>query len=78
MDDWFTLFAAAVWKYLDGLGGDAMQLPKSDTQRLAAAWRTLLRMHESERDGECERCKRGHAGNCTVWQVAIGYFVRRP
>lgn len=76
MDEWFALFAGAVWRYLDRLGGDPQQLPVSDTQKLAAAWRTLLRMHEAG-GGECARCKRGHAGSCTVWQVAIGYFVNR-
>jgi hypothetical protein len=77
MDEWFKLFAAAVWRYLDGLG-DAQTSSGADAQRLAAAWRALLRMHEAGTEGDCARCKRGHAGNCTVWQVAVGYFVRRP
>lgn len=77
MDEWFKLFAASVWRYLDGVG-DAPTSSGVDTQKLAAAWRALLRMHEAGTHGDCSRCTRGHAGNCTVWQVAVGYFVRRP
>lgn len=77
MDEWFTLFAAAVWRYLEGVGG-APAVAHSETQKLAAAWRALLRLHEADQRGTCSRCARGHRGNCTVWQVAIGYFVRRP
>lgn len=80
MDDWFSLFAANVWRYLDGLSGGAQERAptSSDARKLAAAWRALLRMHDASSHGECARCKRGHPGSCTVWQVAIGYFVRRP
>ncbi|MGH3433347.1 MAG: hypothetical protein ACRDQB_10990 [Thermocrispum sp.] len=77
MDEWFKLFAASVWRYLDGVG-DAPTSSGADTQKLAAAWRALLRMHDASTPGECGRCQRGHPGNCTVWQVAIGYFIRRP
>ncbi|MQA63329.1 MAG: hypothetical protein GEU86_17970 [Actinophytocola sp.] len=80
MDEWFSLFAASVWRYLDGLGGARPELPPtaSDARKLGAAWRALLRMHDTNAQGECVRCKRGHPGSCTVWQVAVGYFVRRP
>lgn len=71
VDEWFTVFEATVWRELDRLPRDP------EAQRLAAAWRALLHLHEARPDGECERCRRGHAGSCTVWQVAVGYFVRR-
>jgi hypothetical protein len=47
---------------------------------LAAAWRALLRRHEMGSDGRCEGCGRWRrgAGLCSVWQVAVAYFVRRP
>lgn len=80
MDEWFALFASSVWRYLDGLAGSEAQgraPSKSDVRKLVAAWRALLRLHESGSARGCPGCERDpHA--CTVWQVAIGYFVRRP
>lgn len=79
MDEWFRVLAASVWRYLDGtISGDPARAPTiADARKLSAAWRALLRLHDAD-GGECARCERGHAGSCTVWQVAIGYFVRRP
>lgn len=71
-EDWSKLLAASVWRYLD-----ALHAAGPEASRLAASWRTLLTMHETGVHGACERCRRGHVGACTVWQVAIGYLVRR-
>ncbi|MBA0124812.1 hypothetical protein H0B56_04585 [Haloechinothrix sp. YIM 98757] len=88
MDEWFPLFAAAVWRYLDAAARRADSDPSAaavDVRTLAAAWRTLLRVHRGvEHGGSCARCVRrrrrggGRTEVCSVWQVAIGYFVRRP
>ncbi|WP_237439884.1 hypothetical protein [Amycolatopsis rubida] len=63
-----------------------------DVARLAAAWRALLRQHALGPDGRCVVCGgasrvdegvvrwmpwRRRADLCTVWQVAVAYFVRR-
>lgn len=79
MDEWFRVVAANVWRYLDGVAGvDQARAPTlADVRKLSAAWRALLRLHDGGSGGGCARCRRGHAGSCTVWQVAIGYFVRR-
>ncbi|MGH3451642.1 MAG: hypothetical protein ACRDQW_13145 [Haloechinothrix sp.] len=81
MDEWFGLFAATVWRYLDGLAERSTSEPPptgSDMRKLAGAWRALLSLHEVGADGRCRACRRQHGEACTVWQVAIGYFVRRP
>ncbi|MEV4600221.1 hypothetical protein AB0K15_22810 [Amycolatopsis sp. NPDC049253] len=54
---------------------------------MAAAWRALLRHHDLGPDGHCQTCGAGRlgrwplrrraAGLCTVWQVAVAYFIRR-
>ncbi|MGH3520346.1 MAG: hypothetical protein ACRDQ7_23775 [Haloechinothrix sp.] len=80
MDEWFGLFAANVWRYLDDLAARSVaeRTPgAADLRKLAGAWRALLRLHEVEADGTCQACGRQHADACTVWQVAIGYFVGR-
>lgn len=81
MDDWFGLFAAAVWRYLDGLAGesaDGRTPSEADFRKLVAAWQAVLRLHDADRRGGCSGCERDHRPEaCTVWQVAIGYFVRR-
>lgn len=71
-EDWPKLLAASVWRYLD-----ALHAAGPEASRLAASWQTLLSMHDTGVHGECERCRRGRAGTCTVWQVAVGYLVRR-
>lgn len=47
---------------------------------LVAAWQALLREHEHTRSGRCVLCRQGRANGavCSVWQVAIAYFLRRP
>lgn len=80
VDDWFGLFAASVWRYLDGIGSRAVseRAPAgADLRKLAGAWRTLLRLHERGPDGSCRACGPNRSGMCTVWDVAIGYFVRQ-
>nr|WP_221219006.1 hypothetical protein [Prauserella isguenensis] len=48
-----------------------------EVERLVAAWRLLLRMHERTGDGGCTVCgPRRDRRLCTVWQVAVGYFLR--
>lgn len=79
MDEWFGLFAACVWRYLDGvLAREVDGAAGSDARLLAGAWRALLRRHERRQDGSCATCGRVRDGACGVWQVAIGYFVRAP
>lgn len=81
VDDWFGLFANSVWRYLDGIGARASadgSPSGAELRKLAGAWRALLRLHGTDPDGSCLACRRAHAGVCSVWQVAIGYFVRRP
>lgn len=71
MDEWFGLFASSVWRYLDELAGSpsAERAPTaSDVRKLVAAWRALLRLHESDAGKSCSRCDRDHADSCTVWQ----------
>ena len=63
-----------------------------EVARLAAAWRALLRQHALGPDGRCVVCggaspagagiarwmrRRRPAGLCTVWQVAVAYFIRQ-
>ncbi|GAA3538841.1 hypothetical protein GCM10022222_23030 [Amycolatopsis ultiminotia] len=63
-----------------------------EVARLAAAWRALLKQHALAADGRCVVCGRSGAGGlagirrwpirrrpgmCTVWQVAVAYFIRR-
>ncbi|GAA1207832.1 hypothetical protein GCM10009675_29280 [Prauserella alba] len=49
-----------------------------EVERLVAAWQLLLRMHERTGDGACRVCGPGRDHRlCTVWQVAVGYFLRR-
>ncbi|WP_154676312.1 hypothetical protein [Amycolatopsis benzoatilytica] len=64
----------------------------AEVARLAAAWRALLRQHALGPDGRCVVCgeasrtrdgvarwlpRRRPAGLCTVWQVAVAYFIRQ-
>lgn len=42
---------------------------------VAAAWRTLLRLHHPTARRRCPGCARRRGDMCQVWQVAIGYFV---
>lgn len=99
MRQWlFGLLAEAVWQQLDELAVRAARetaLGASETGRLVAAWRALLRLHDPDQAGRCRRCgpswarrlfgsrspggaeEPGRGELCTVWQVAIAYFVRR-
>ncbi|WP_092531163.1 hypothetical protein [Amycolatopsis arida] len=85
----FHLVAAGVCRYLDELAaranGERGPLAP-EVVRLVAAWRALLRRHARGADGRCAGC--GHrrwwlppahrnGELCTVWQVAVGYFLRR-
>jgi hypothetical protein len=59
----------------------------ADVTRLVGAWVALLRMHELDESGRCTLCSRarrrllrGRLGSsqlCSVWQVAVAYFLRR-
>ncbi|GAB3508094.1 hypothetical protein [Amycolatopsis cihanbeyliensis] len=75
-ESWFRLVSDGVWRYLDEVvahaKGERGTLAR-EAGRTAAAWRTLLRLHGGA--GHCRRCRR--RGLCLVWQVAIGYFIRR-
>jgi len=45
--------------------------------RLIAAWRTLLGLHETTESGACRACgPRWRRHMCSVWRVAVAYFVR--
>jgi hypothetical protein len=49
-----------------------------ETRRLVAAWRALLRIHETTARGGCIACGRARRGRmCAVWRVACAYFVHR-
>jgi len=59
----------------------------ADVARLVGAWVALLRMHELDESGRCALCSRARGGLlrrrlessqlCSVWQVAVAYFLRR-
>jgi hypothetical protein len=59
----------------------------ADVTRLVGAWVALLRMHELDENGRCALCSRARGGLlrrrlessqlCSVWQVAVAYFLRR-
>ncbi|OZM74957.1 hypothetical protein CFN78_01785 [Amycolatopsis antarctica] len=80
----FGLVADGVFQFLQGAVGTAGALrgaENAEAARLVAAWRTLLRLHDHRPSGRCPLCKRGRKGHttelCTVWQVAVAYFLRR-
>lgn len=78
---WFLAVSAGVGEALDEFLARAnpMATPDdADVARLVAAWRLLLRLHERTADGGCRVCGvRTDRRLCTVWQVAVGYFLRR-
>ncbi len=44
---------------------------------LINAWRTLLELHETTESGACRACgPRWRRRMCSVWRVAVAYFVR--
>ncbi|TDQ05864.1 hypothetical protein [Labedaea rhizosphaerae] len=78
--------AERIAAYLDTVDRLVVEQPCSaayETRRLVAAWRALLRQHHpAGSKGRCAGCGRphggrGHAGMCTVWRVAVAYFIRR-
>lgn len=78
--------AERIAAYLDTVDRLVVEQPYSaayETRRLVAAWRALLRQHHpAGSKGRCAGCGRPHgvrrhAGMCTVWRVAVAYFVRR-
>ena len=85
----FGLLAGGVHDYLRGVLGKPSEpagaQAREDACRLAAAWRALLRQHELGGDGCCAVCGGGRRwarrsrreGLCSVWQVAVAYFIRR-
>lgn len=80
---WFDLVAAGVQRYLEDVVAGVLARTEAngpEVRRLAAAWRALLRLHQPGSNGRCSRCCRRRRQDdeiCTVWQVAIAYFVRR-
>ncbi|PXY38039.1 hypothetical protein BA062_05430 [Prauserella flavalba] len=81
MERWFQAIGEGVVRSLDELAARAMAEGgplASDVGRLVAAWRLLLRLHGRTERGGCRVCGRSHGRRlCTVWQVAVGYFLRR-
>jgi hypothetical protein len=86
----FGLLAGGVLDYLREVQGRAAEPAgervREDAGRLAVAWRVLLRQHELGGDGHCAACGRGRrwvrqgrqVEMCSVWQVAVAHFIRRP
>ncbi|WP_216210333.1 hypothetical protein [Amycolatopsis aidingensis] len=75
-ESWFRLVSDGVRRYLDEVVASARTEHGAlarEAGRTAAAWRTLLRLHGGA--GGCRECRRQRL--CLVWQVAIGYFIRR-
>ena len=49
----------------------------SEAIRLIGAWRALLGLHEATESGACRACgPRWRRHMCSVWRVAVAYFVR--
>ncbi|KOV80652.1 hypothetical protein ADL03_32400 [Nocardia sp. NRRL S-836] len=47
------------------------------TAMLVDAWRVLLELHETTESGACRACgPRWRRRMCSVWRVAVVYFVR--
>ncbi|WP_199434337.1 hypothetical protein [Qaidamihabitans albus] len=82
MEPWFRAVSGGVREYLDELAGRAAADGGSlapDVARLVAAWRLVLRLHGRTARRGCRACRGRRGGRlCTVWQVAVGYFLRRP
>jgi hypothetical protein len=79
----FRLLRDGVFQRLEEIAGKARAArgPLSgEVTVLVGAWRTVLEMHEHSRWGRCPWCRRRRtrAGVCTVWLVAIGYFLGAP
>ncbi|MFC4001467.1 hypothetical protein ACFS2C_00020 [Prauserella oleivorans] len=78
---WFLAVSAGVAEALDELVARAAAQGgpvASDVSRLVAAWRLLLHLHERAGSHGCGCCGKQSGGRlCTVWQVAVGYFLRR-
>jgi hypothetical protein len=79
---WFRFVRSGVLDRLEELAGKvaAERGPlAAEMAVLAAAWQALLREHEHTRCGRCVLCRQGRANGavCSVWQVAIAYFLRR-
>ena len=79
--------AERIGAYLDTVDRLVVEHPYSatfETRRLIAAWRALLRQHHpAGSKGRCAGCGRPHGmrrhrgAMCTVWRVAVAYFIRR-
>jgi hypothetical protein len=76
----------AVWErldLLDELVGNAdtpslASVARTELPRLANSWRSLLRLHEPNRKGNCPTCSsrwRAHKAPCSVWQAAHQHLV---
>ncbi len=79
---WFRFVGSGVLRRLEDIAGKAAgeRGPLAEEAALlVAAWRALLRMHEQAPGGRCALCRRARSPGavCSVWQVAIAYFVRR-
>ncbi|MGH3625374.1 MAG: hypothetical protein ACRDQ5_26930 [Sciscionella sp.] len=78
MDEvFFHAVADAVGRYLDATERlDANAATGEHLRRLALAWRALLRLHRPGARGGCAGCARGRREMCSVWRVAVAYFIR--
>ncbi|MBK1789371.1 hypothetical protein [Prauserella cavernicola] len=81
MERWFQAIGEGVAHSLDELLDRALAEGgplAPDVGRLVSAWKLLLRLHGRTGRGGCRECGRAQGRRlCAVWQVAVGYFLRR-
>ena len=57
---------------------ESLVLARAELHRLAAAWRTLLTMHERDDDGRCRACPgliRRRRWPCHIWLIAHRHLI---